>query len=113
MEYRKERNQLISAIKKLVKPRLWPSGYVGKGGNPLKVWFPRDSKGKIVAGKGFKLPRGFVLKEFDGFAENGIAIDGYAGALVVLGYEDVPIEDLFRLRIWAERYFAKLALNGA
>ena len=104
LNHRKERRRLTRAIQKLVHPHLWRSGYVGANG-PLKVWFPRDRKGAVVSDKQFKLRGAFVLRKFDGFVEDGVALDGYAGGLSTAGYESFPIEDLARLHKWAVQRF--------
>lgn len=106
-QYRKERRALISAIKKLVKPHLWPSGYVVGNKEPLKLWVPKDAVGNFTH-KRFKLRSAFVAKEFEGFADDGVITDSYGGGIVTLFYEDIPLEDLFYLRNWAERYFANI-----
>lgn len=105
-QYRKERQQLVSAIRKLVKPQCWNSGYGGRNGTPLKVWFPTDAKGRILDNKCFKLRGGFVLQEFIGLTEHGVALDGYAGGLSTAEFSSFPIEDLFLLHRWVLKRFA-------
>lgn len=96
-DYRKERNTLVRAIKARIRPHLWPSGYSGG----LKLWLPRNAKGEFTK-KSYKLA-GYVATEFEGFAEDGVITDGFAGGLAVLGFDDMPLEDLYALDRWMTR----------
>jgi hypothetical protein len=105
-EYRKLRTQLIRAIRKLVKPHFWESGYAGKNKKGLMLWVPKDTRGTPTY-QTFKLNRNFVLTEFQGFSEEGVITDSFAGGLACTAYESLPLEDLYRLQAWAERRFGK------
>lgn len=107
IEYRQERKSLISSLRKLLKPYLWASGY-RHGNGSLLIWVPSDSKGKPLRDKIFKLKGGFVAQEFQGFTRDGLILDTFAGALVQKPFDELPMEDLFRLNLWATRYFGKL-----
>jgi len=107
VEHKKNRAQLTSALKRLVRPHLQPSGYrdgpVGAS-KPLNLWVPRKPNGSPTM-KSFSLKGGFVVSEFEGFTTHGVIVDGFAGGLVTVDYGAMPIEDLFRLHQWALRRF--------
>jgi hypothetical protein len=108
VDYRKERAQLTSALKRIIRKHLSKSGYrEGPVGNshPLKVWVPRDKSGRPTL-QSFRLRGGYVLQDFEGFCDGGVIVDGCGVAIVTRGFEDFPLEDLFRLKAWVERKFA-------
>lgn len=113
-EYNAERNALTRAIKKLVTPLLYPSGFrIGPIGQsrPLKLWVPKDKNGKVT-NKRFKLPGAFVTHEFEGFTEEGVIADSYGHGLVTTHWKEVPIEDLFRMHKWLTRMLPRLTANA-
>lgn len=111
IEFSKERNALVAVLKKAIKPFLYESGYIkGFGGDnkrPLKLWVPRDAKGKVT-NKAYTLLNGFVIAEFEGFTEDGVIIDAFGHGLVTKDWPAIPIEDLYRLSNWVERMLPKL-----
>ena len=111
-QYRKERTQLIAALKKLVQPLLHATGYVANRGLPpedpnryVHAWTPTDEMGKRTE-QSFKL-NGFVLEAFEGFTSYGVIDDAFSGGLSTKAYEDLPLEDLVKLNRWAERYLPR------
>jgi hypothetical protein len=107
-EYRKERRRLSTALNRLLRARLFETGFregpVGQS-KPLRAWVPRGRDEKPTM-QTFVLRRGFVVKEFMGFVRNGLITDCGYGGLVVADFSDLPVEDLHRLTIWAEKRFA-------
>jgi hypothetical protein len=107
LDYRKERTQLTKSLRRTLRKHLWESGYrEGPLGNsrPLKIWVPRNKNGRPTL-KSFQLRGGYVVQDFEGFCEGGVIVDGCGGAIVVKGFEELPLEDLFRLKAWVERKF--------
>jgi len=107
--YRTERNRLIAGIKKIIKPRLWKSGYATRDrqGNVtgcLQIWLPKDKRGKQT-GQKFPLRQGFVCNSFKGLSSHGVLISEYGEGWCTLNFSDLPLEDLFGLHTWVTRKF--------
>ena len=107
IDYRKERALLVKSLRRKLARHLWESGYregpIGKS-RPLKIWVPRKD-GKPT-NQTFRLRGGYLVQEFEGFCEGGVILDHEGGGMVTMGFDECPIEDLFRLNLWAERKFA-------
>ena len=94
-----EKRRLIVAIRELVSPHTWASGF---GGGTL-VWAPKDKTGEIASG--FMIP-GFRL--VDAVTETGVA-DIAGGGMSIDAYEDLPLEDLILIERWARKTFGSKA----
>lgn len=104
----REKSRVVRAIRKLVEPHMWESGYrLGKIGEsrPLRLWVPKGADNKPTM-TSFKLRGGFVVETFEGFTEEGVITDGFAGGLVTTYYRGIPLDDLYKLLTFAERKFA-------
>jgi len=112
-QFAKERKALVAAILAQVKGFFWESGYVKHPATDrreaLKVWVPRDENGKLTD-KSYTLRGGMVLDTFEGFTEEGVITDGFAGGLVTTYWNALPIEDLYRLNQWMQRMMPKLTV---
>lgn len=108
-EFVKERTSLQRKVEKMLRPHLKPSGYVRDSTTrePLKLWVPRDKKGEPT-GKAYKLKGAFIVKELEGFTQDGVITDGFAGGLATVAWSCMPIEDLYRLANWLEQWLPKL-----
>ena len=112
-EFRAERKKLERAIKAQIAPLLYPTAYcLGNIGEsrPLLVWVPRDKKGNLSMRK-IKLKGGLLLREFEGFTEEGAIYDTHGNTLSTMYWKDIPIEDLFRLNKWMTLMLPMLSLN--
>ncbi len=105
-----QRRAAIRAIKRAVKPHFRDSGYVTKvdpkkprhaEGNrrPVRLWAPEGREGVQLRGA-------FVLTEFVAITEFGPMTDAHGGGMIWESYGSFPVEDLLKLRAWAERTFA-------
>jgi hypothetical protein len=107
VNYRNERKAVISALKKILKPHLWQSGYrkgpIGKS-TPVHLWVQQKGESQ---NKSFSLRGGFLIKSFEGFTAEGVVTEAGCG-LATCDYRELPIEDLFRLKNWATRKFASV-----
>lgn len=84
-----EKKRLVSRLKRMIKPLLWqPNGY-----QDLKVFVFSKVKLQYT----YKLRNAIMLKEFEGFFNDGIIEDSYGGGLVTSDFQYYPIEDLIRL----------------
>ena len=112
-EFVKERKALVKSILAQVKPFFWASGYVKHPATDrreyVQLWVPRDVKGKYTE-KSYSLKGGMVLDTFEGFTDEGVITDGFAGGLVTTYWEGIPIEDLYRLNQWMLRMMPKLTV---
>lgn len=84
---RAARTTLVRAIMKVVAPHLHDSGYVD---TRLTV-FKRERK--------IRYPLSHCLEEgIMGFTQDGIITDAYGGGLMTVGYEQVCLEDLIKIK---------------
>ncbi|KWT98105.1 MULTISPECIES: hypothetical protein [unclassified Variovorax] len=109
-EYRNERRRLSASLNRLLRAHLIETGFregpIGRS-KPVKAWVPRGKGSPGLASfQTFVLRGGFVVKEFMGFVQGGVIVDCANGGLSTLDFGDMPLEDLFRLNVWAERQFA-------
>ena len=52
----------------------------------------------------FKIRGLFMFEDgLEGFTEEGVIADTYAGGLATVYWKGVPIEDLYRINCWLER----------
>lgn len=112
-EFVKERKALVKSILAQVKPFFWASGYVKHPATDrreyVQLWVPRSESGKYTE-KSYTLKGGMVLDTFEGFTDEGVITDGFAGGLVTTYWEGIPIEDLYRLNQWMLRMMPKLTV---
>lgn len=105
------RRVALSDIRRILKSRMWESGFVYKPlspqSRPLKIWVPLTSKGTRRTKMFFFRPSKTV-SEFEGFTEAGVILDSYGPGLTTLAWADVPVEDLLQLQRWFYRNFQKL-----
>ncbi len=113
-----QRRTAIQAIKRLVTPHFIDSGYTTRidetksrfaEGNmrPVRIWAPKERGGEV------KLRGAFKLKRFLAITEFGPMIDAYAGGMTWEDYRAFPLEDLMKLRAWAEKTFSKVEQKAA
>jgi hypothetical protein len=100
----KTKRQVISSIKRLIRPLLWKCGY---GETVKSKWQPDLIFHFKTAGCNqelYKIPRPIVVTEgFQGFTKDGIIKDMYAGGMATLTFEQLPLEDLIRIETLLER----------
>jgi hypothetical protein len=84
----KEKKKLAKRLCKMVKPLLWkPAQYE-------KLLF---DFGTAKLRETYKIPKGIVIAEFQGFTDTGIISDSHAGGLSTCDFINYPIEDLIRM----------------
>lgn len=106
-----QRGAAIRAIKKLVEPHFHDSGYVTRV-DPTKCRFAEGNRRpvRMWATKGHdvvELPGMYVLTSFIAITEFGPMTDAHGGGMVWEDYACFPLEDLIRLRAWAEKTFGE------
>lgn len=87
------RNALIRCIRKLVEPKLWPSGYVD-GEEPdgrLKLWVPARTK---------TFRNNKVIDCVESLGRDWFSNDGYAHGMCTIKFSDAPCHELARLLEW-------------
>jgi hypothetical protein len=110
------KSQIVASVKAIIEPHLYDSGYrtnVEPGGTifdarrPLRLWVPSrndsDSTRQL-----FEID-GLLIDDIEGVTEYGVITDTHGGGLVTEAFEDLPVEDLLRLHIWARHTFAQVA----
>lgn len=114
IQFSKERQTLQRKVQQMLRPHLKPSGYVRNSATrePLKLWVPRDKKGEAT-NKAYKLRGGFIVQEIEGFTQDGVIVDSFAGGLKTTAWSCMPIEDLYRLANWIEKWLPKLTHTAA
>jgi hypothetical protein len=109
------KNKVIKSIKVIMEPFLHASGYntsidphgsILDARRPLLLWVPKCDTNQ--SRQLFKI-EGFLIDDIEGITEFGPIIDTHGGGLVYELFEDLPIEDLLRLHIWARSTFKKIA----
>lgn len=104
------RRATIRAIRRLVEPHFRDSGYCtmidpsrprfsADNRRPVRMWAPPGDI-QVVSLRGT-----FKLTSFVAITEFGPMTDAYGGGMVWEGYGAFPLEDLMKLRTWAERTF--------
>ena len=88
-----QKRGVIRRIERQVSPKLRPSGFNIK---LCHFGFHAPDGPRLGEARTRKL-NGFILKEFEGFCEGGLIVDGYSGGMSTVGYEDLPLEDLLKL----------------
>lgn len=91
---RNTRSETVTNIRRVIKPKLRPSGF--------KVGLGSDEDLLICAFADAKRPMKIAgcfgdLEEVWGFTEDGVITDAVGGACVVVYFDDLCLEDLQRL----------------
>jgi len=98
---REEKKRLVRKILKLVRPKMYVSGFVDKNNQGIKIW---KSSNQI------SMPKNLVVKDLFGVTEDGIITDVWIG-MVVQSWKSIPIEDLIRIRVKIDRTIRPVLFN--
>jgi len=93
----KLKKQIISSIKRKIRPLLWNCGY---GSTVKSKWQQERIFHFKTAGchqEVYKIICGIVVTEFQGFTQDGLIMDCEGGGMVALTFQKIPIEDLIRI----------------
>lgn len=105
------RETLESAFKKMLEPYLQKSEFlrkaVARDRSKLRLWMPKNLAGKATL-KVYPLLGGLLVKEFQGFSEDGVVLACEGESLDAVKWANIPVEDLFRLQDWALVMIPKL-----
>ncbi len=93
------RKSMTSDLKMRTEHHLHGSGYTDdtRSDNTLQL---------VILKRSQKFPSAFneALREgIDGFVDYGVITDAYGGGLMTIGYDELPIEDLFRIHKFSEK----------
>ena len=89
----KARNAVIRCIARVVKPHLYPSGYVD-GSEPdghLQLWSPQKAKA---------FSKNTTITSLYAVGKDWIADDAHSGGMVSTQMRHIPIEDLANILEW-------------
>jgi hypothetical protein len=99
------KRKLIAQIQATILPFLHGSGFSNsKTGKTLQL-FAFESKKEFLITRKIRGSISHVLEEgFQGYTEYGLIMDCYAGGLATCHYEELCIEDLFKLLNFTIRF---------
>lgn len=103
----KQKRRIIRKLRKLIKPLLYPGGYVDKSEPDGKLWLYAFRTKKHGTSLPIRIPKAIGrVHQFYGFTRRGIIEDAYAGGMLDGPFEGMPIEDLIRVLNIVEKKLA-------